>query len=333
MDNFPINETFPPIPETKPLAVERDRRQSRIGHYWALLVLISFLFGNASGFWVNESRHAGQEADKLAHEAQSESEMAHLASQVNPPQGYQVQATFGELGPKLLAAGAMNYDVFLQVYEQAGAPLTEKQVAILTQDSHEQIVIDTENAYFLLNFFWALGLTNHNPILTEGPMVTNSQGQVENYASTGGWSIAAKPISELYASAEILSLTPAQQEHLDHVVQNVFRPCCNNPTHFPDCNHGMAMLGLLTLMVSQGASEDEMFEAAKYANAFWYPNQTMEVAIYFKAALDIDFKDADARQVVSRAMSSGSGFQAVHEWLASNSLLQQGPSGGSSCGV
>jgi hypothetical protein len=245
MDNFPINGTVPPIPETKPLAVERDRRQSRSGHYWALLVLISFLFGNASGFWVNESRHAGQEADKLASEAQSESTMAHLASQVHPPEGYQVQAIFNEVGPKLLAAGAMDYDVFLQVYEQAGAPLTEKQVAILTQDSHEQIVINTENAYFLLNFFWALGLTNQNPILTEGPMVTNSQGQVENYASTGGWSIAAKPVSELYASAEILSLTPEQQEHLEHVAQNVFRPCCNNPTHFPDCNHGMAMLGLL----------------------------------------------------------------------------------------
>ena len=43
----------------------------------------------------------------------------------------------------------------------------------------------------------------------------------------------------------------------------VYRPCCDNATHFPDCNHGMAMLGLLELMAAQGASEEEMFAAAR----------------------------------------------------------------------
>lgn len=329
-------QTPPPTPESNSgsgdhqPSLSKGRSPVRKRNYLVLLLLASFVVGNASGYLINERRRAGQQSSGQAH---TESEMALMARHVNPPDGYRIEATFGEVGPKLLAAGAMDYEAFLRVYEQAGSPLTETQLAILTDGSRDQVVISRENAYFLLNFFWALGLTNQNPILTEGPMVTNSQGKVESYASTGGWSIAAKPIKELYASAEIVPLTSEQQERLEHVAENVYRPCCNNPTHFPDCNHGMAMLGLLQLMASQDASEDEMFEAAKYVNAFWYPSQSMEVATFFKATKDIDFTDADARQVVSRTFSSGSGFQVVHQWLESNGLLQQAPGGGGGCGV
>ncbi len=303
-----------------------------LSKWWVIFLLFTFLAGNGSGFLINEQRHTKKELSRASQEAQRTSELVHMARQVNPPDGYAIKAHFGDVGPKLLASGAINYAAFLEVYERAGAPLTETQLAILAEGSDDPIAIHKENAYFLLNFFWALGITNQNSILTVGPMVTNSQGQVENFASTGGWSIAEKPIRELYASTEIVSLTADQQEHLEHVTQNVFRPCCNNSTHFPDCNHGMAMLGLLQLMASQEATEDEMFEAAKYFNAFWYPGQTMELATFFKAAMDLDFSEVDARQVVSKNISSGSGYQEVRQWLASNGLLQQNPSGGS-CGV
>jgi hypothetical protein len=48
-----------------------------------------------------------------------------------------------------------------------------------------------------------------------------------------------------------------QQKRLEEVTIGVFRPCCDNPHAFPDCNHGMAMLGLLELM-ARDASVDEM---------------------------------------------------------------------------
>jgi hypothetical protein len=332
-------DTPPTSPKTNPETIfqqpptEKAIKKRIIGNYWALLTLIGFVLGTASGYLVNERRHLSQQWSSLSQERQNESDFAYMSKQVNPQDGYHIHASFGDVGPKLLAAGAMNIDTFLQVYERAGAPLNEKQIEILTQGSQDQILFNKQNAYFLLNFFWALGLTNQNRILTEGPMVINSQGRVENFASTGGWSIAAKPISELYASELIVPLTPDQQERLEHVSQNVYRPCCNNSTHFPDCNHGMAMLGLLQLMASQDVSEDEMFEAAKYVNAYWYPNQTLEVAMFFKAAQGIDFTEADARQVVSKTFSSGSGYQVVKEWLASNGVIQQAPSGGGSCGV
>ena len=87
-----------------------------------------------------------------------------------------------------------------------------------------------------------------------------------------------------------------------------YRPCCNNPTAFPDCNHGMAMLGLLELMASQEASVDEMFEAVKYVNAFWFPQQTVEVALLFKNVKGQDFVGADAREFVGPNFFSAGGF-------------------------
>ncbi len=93
------------------------------------------------------------------------------------------------------------------------------------------------------------------------------------------------------------------------------------------------MLGLLELMASQNATEDQMFESAKAVNGYWFPQQTLEIATLFQTLQNVDFEHADARQFVSQKYSSGSGFQAVHQWLASNNLLEQGSSQGGSCGV
>jgi hypothetical protein len=195
------------------------------------------------------------------------------------------------------------------------------------------VVITRENQHFLLNLFWALGLANQNKILTEGPMVRNGRENVVNFASTGGWTLGAKPVIELYASQPIITLTEMQQKRLEEVTIGVFRPCCDNPTHFPDCNHGMAMLGLLELMASQDASVDEMYEAAKEVNAFWFPQQAAELAILFKETANKDFAKADARQFVGQQLSSGSGFQNVHLWLTQNGKLGEVAQGGGSCGV
>ena len=61
----------------------------------------------------------------------------------------------------------------------------------------------------------------------------------------------------------------------------------------------MAMLGILELMASQGASADEMFAAAKYINAYWFPQQTLETALYLQVNEGVDYDKADARLVVS----------------------------------
>lgn len=292
---------------------------------WIILTLIAFISGSLGGYLAGRKAHTEME--------QSRPDMASMAMQVHPPDGYTIAATFGDLGPKLLEAGAMDADDFIEVYERAGQPLNEEQLAILRNGSSARVVFNKENSYFLLNFFWALGLTNANPVLTEGPMVGKGRANVVNFASTGGWSLAAKPVRDLYASVSLVNLTPEQQERLVEVAQGVYRPCCDNPTHFPDCNHGMAMLGLLELVASQGATVEEMFEAAKYANAYWYPKQSLELATFFKATQKVDFDEADSRELVGRNHSSLSGYRTVNQWLSNNGLLPQSAGGGNSCGV
>lgn len=268
--------------------------------------------------------------ENIQHTSKS-AETSSLYEQINPKDGYNLSVSYGDLGPQLLASGVIDYDIFMAIYQNAGSPLSTEQIEALKNGSDREIVINSQNAYYLLNFFWAVGLANKNVILTEGPMVQNNAGKYENFASTGGWTLATKPITELYASLDLIPLTQEQQKLVEEVAQGVYRPCCNNPTHFPDCNHGMAMLGILELMASQGATADQMFEAAKYVNAYWFPQQTLETALYLKANQRLDFVDADPRLVVGPEMSSASGSKMVHADLQSKGLLPQATGQGGSC--
>lgn len=245
--------------------------------------------------------------------------MAHL------PEQYTLPVVFGDVGPRLIEAGAIDLPRFLQVYQQAGQPLTMTQRAILTDGSDAEILINQQNAYFLLNFFWALGLANHNPLLTEGLIAARSEGKIER--------LATKPIADVFAKTTLVALTPDQQTRLEEAVGGIYRPCCDNPTSFPDCNHGMAMLGLLELMAAKDASIDAMLDAARYVNAFWFPQQMHEIATLLKVTEGIDYANADARRMVSANYASGSGFNSVHNWLVSTGNLGKPASDGNSCGV
>lgn len=296
----------------------------------ALVLLVVFALGGGGGYVMGrQSMHDVASTS----EVQSQEDAMTLMQQINPREGYKIPAVFGDIGPQLVTAGAIDVTKFTTLYQQQNKTLPDDQISILTKETISNVTISLENASFLLNFFWALGLTNQNAILTDGPMMSGGVDKVGGFASTGGWTLGAKKPTDLYAGTKIITLTDEQQSRLLEVASGVYRPCCNNPTHFPDCNHGMAMLGLLELMASQNASSDEMFEAAKYVNAYWYPQQMLEVATAFKATKNVDFAQADAREVVSSQISSISGFQAVHQWLSQNGLLEQAPSSGGSCGV
>lgn len=309
-------------PSSKP----RRRLGKNPQRIWAALILVTYILGLGSGFMLwgrtdSENEHPDQ------------ADMEAMAAQINPKDGYTLPATYGDIGPRLLEAGAINLKEFVQLYKDMGKPLSDEQMMILTEGSSEPIIISQDNQHFLLNLFWAFGLANQNRILTEGPMMRDGAENVVNFASTGGWSLSSLPVAKVYASTPIVTLSEEQQQRLEEVSLGVYRPCCNNPTHFPDCNHGMAMLGLLELMASQGASTDEMFAAAKYINAYWFPQQTLEVALAFKSLKNVDFEKASGRQLAGQSLMSGSGFQAVHQWLVEGGKLQQAPQGGGSCGV
>ncbi len=254
-----------------------------------------------------------------------------IFEEINPPAGYETKTRYGDIGPRLIEIGAIDLKKFKEIYDQSGQPLGEEELKILTQGSDEKIRITPQNAHFLLNFFWAFGLANKNPILEQGPMV--SGGDLGNFASTGGWTLGSKKATEVYSKSEIVRLNPEQQKILEDFAFNSYRPCCSNSTGFPDCNHGMAALGLGELMASQGASLNEIFEAFKYFNSFWFPQHYFDVAKYFQAKEGKKWSEVDSAVVAGKDYSTPQGGQRVKGWLKDNNLLEQPPAGGGGCGV
>lgn len=236
------------------------------------------------------------------------------------PEAYRVPVRFGDVGPRLLALGAIELRLLEARYARSGRALTARQRRILIEGTGEPVLFSGGEARFLLDFFWALGLTNRIALLAGGPMMQRGGGELGRYASVGGWTLGSRPATALYASAEMVPLSAEQQGRLEEVAYGVYRPCCDNPTAFPDCSHGMAMLGLLTLMAAEGATLDQMFSAARAASAFWFPEQALEVAIFLEAVWGTGFSEGEAQAFTGRDVFSAAGFRTVHQWLVDHGL-------------
>ncbi len=180
-----------------------------------------------------------------------------------------------------------------------------------------------------LNLLWAYGLANKNQVLENGPIMDARYGGPENMASVGGWTVTTGSVMDHYAKHALATLTPDQQTLVEKIAKGIYRPCCNNSTHFPDCNHGMAMLGLLEYMASQGATEDQMWNAAITANMSWFPNQYQTIAQYLKIK-GIDAKTVTPQMLLGAEYSSGSGFARIASQVPQT---DQQRSGGGGCGV
>lgn len=257
-----------------------------------------------------------------------------LYTQVVPAEGVTFHGTWQNIGPRLVASGAIDLEKFEYLYASSGRSLTEEQIAFFTRGSNETIRITPKNADFILNILWALGLVNKNNIFDEGPMSQYiAKGRAGVFASTDGWLLGAKSGEELLNSADIINLTPAQQVVVEKIAMNSYRPCCNNPAGFPDCNHGAAALGLVELLASQGATEEQVAAAIKAANSMWFPQQYLELAIYFNATKGIDWNDVDPEMVIGKNYSSISGWLHIHNELKEMGLLPETKGGGGSCGI
>ncbi len=258
----------------------------------------------------------------------------NLFDDINPEKGFEINASSRNLGPKMIALGVIDYDKFKSTYEKSGQPLPKDLDEMLTKGSDRKVRITRDNSYFLLNFFWAVGLANKSKILDEGDMI--KYGGIEgagNFASTGGWSLAKSSPMNYYSKDAIIPLTPQQEELVDKVSANVYRPCCNNPTSFPDCNHGMALLGVFQLMAANGATENQMYEAAKYFNAFWFPSNYYDLALYFKNKEGKRFSQISGQVILGKDYSSASGWRNIKTWLTNKGLEEAPPKQGGGCGV
>lgn len=250
-------------------------------------------------------------------------DFASLGSEVFPSEGFKTKIILGDVIPKLVQSGAIDLEKFKGVYGE----LNDEQLKLLIEPSYEQLTITPENANFLLSILWPLGISNKNPILEE---VAKYDG-VENLASTGGWTLGKENAMVYFNKLELVELTPEQQAILEEVAANAYRPCCNNPTSFPDCNHGVALLALLELGASQGLSEEELYTLALQANTFWFPQQYLSTATYLKTQ-NIDYWSS-AKEIVGFEYSSATGWtNNVYKPLQKQELLPK-TNDGASCGV
>ena len=249
-----------------------------------------------------------------------------LQEAVLPTKGVTLPITWGDLGVKLVDVGAIDRGKMEALYRDRGGFPPEYQ-KMLEKNTSRKIVITSQNAGYLLNLLWALGLANENPILDDkNEMMNPSYKGAGNFASTGGWTLAKGSAMSHYNRHELVVLTGEQQALVDRVSRNIYRPCCDNSTHFPDCNHGMAMLGLLELMVSQGVNEEDMYKTALAVNSYWFPDTYLTIATYMQNR-GIAWENVSPKEVLGASYSSSSGYQNISSQVTQ---LQQGR-GGSGC--
>lgn len=241
-----------------------------------------------------------------------------IASEVKLP------IKWADLGKKLVDTGVIDKNKF----DDAMGTLPETDKKLLEDTNNAEIIMTEQNSRFILNLLWGFGLANKNGILDKGEIIQDPK-QAGNMASTGGWSISSGDPMSHFSKYNFITLTPEQQAMVEEMSKNIYRPCCNNSTHFPDCNHGMAMLGLLELMAANGVSKEDAYKVALQVNSMWFPQTYQDLATYF-AENGTSWDKVDSKEVLGINYSSASGYRNTRAQI--KSLPQQKPGGGG-CGL
>ncbi|PIR57766.1 MAG: hypothetical protein COU71_02330 [Parcubacteria group bacterium CG10_big_fil_rev_8_21_14_0_10_38_31] len=290
------------------------------GPIWNILGLAFLAF-----IIVSQVNSAGRGKEDQSSAIDAESAVVAM-EEVLPKDGVILPVVWGSIGKEMVEKGVIDAEKFESIYAGRGG-LSEEEKALLYGEANGNIKITPENAGVILNLTWAFGLSNKNPVLEGGPMMDPRYGGAGEFASTGGWSISRGDAMEHYSKYQFVVLTKEEQELVERVSKNIYRPCCGNSTYFPDCNHGMAMLGLLELLASNGATEEEMYQIALAVNSYWFPETYLTIEKYFQKR-GVTWSQVDAKEVLGELYSSGAGYQQVLSDVEPVKIQ-----GGGSCGV
>lgn len=258
---------------------------------------------------------------KIIHHPHPPIDSVAMMKAVNPAEGFTLPIQYGKVGTRLVESGVIDLNRLRLFYQKDRQALSDQDLEMLTQGSQESVSINQQNADFLEKLFWAVGLANQNIILDQGSIRANGS-KLESISSIKDWKLSLSPAIGFFSRVKILNLSPDQQARVEDVAKAVYLPCCDNPAIFPDCSHGMAMLGLLEWMGAQDVSADAMFSAAKQVSSFWFPQQTLEKAIFIFSTQIKNFSDVDSHIIMSSEYSSAKGFQQLDQWLAKNGMLK-----------
>lgn len=270
-------------------------------------------------------RHLTGGMDAWQKNKKSVLDLSTLEQEVTPAEGIELPVSWGDIGPRLIKLGVIDEEKFKETVK-----LTPEEEIILTQGSEEKIKITPQNSQFIVDMLWAIGLAQKSIVYEEGPMGKEYKNDAGNFASTGGWTLARGSAVQYMNRFDLIDLSPDQQKKVGDIAQNVYRPCCGNSTWFPDCNHGMAALAAIELMVAAGISDGEIYRFVLALNSYWFSQSYLTVATYF-ARQGVSWKTVDAKTVLGKEFSSGQGAQ---ETAAKVGPLPYKPeTGGGGCGA
>ncbi len=289
-----------------------EKSKNSAGKIISVAALIIFAF-IASYAYTKNSFSGGAGSASLAS-ALGNNDADSLEEAVIPSGGVEIPIAWGDLGKKMIAASVIDESSFSELYADRGG-MNETVSSLLTGDDNGTFVITPDNSGQILNLFWAFGLSNRNPVLENGPMKDPEYGGADQFASTAGWTLAVGDPMEHYSAHAFVRLTPAEQALVERVAKNIYRPCCGNSTYFPDCNHGMAMLGLLELMAAKGADEAAMYRAALQVNSYWFPDTYLVIGKYLERK-GISWNAVDPKEVLGFRFSSASGYRRIVSEMA-----------------
>ncbi|KKT65859.1 MAG: hypothetical protein UW61_C0036G0011, partial [Candidatus Curtissbacteria bacterium GW2011_GWC1_44_33] len=182
-------------------------------------------------------------------------DLSKLPDEVLPKEGFVLPVSWGDVGPRLIELGVID----VKKFEEA-VVMTDEQKKILKEGGDVPIKIDSSNSQFVVDMLWALGLAQKSIVYDEGPLGKEYKNEQGNFASTGGWTLAKSDAVNYLNKFDLINLTPDQQKRVGEIAKGVFRPCCGNSTWFPDCNHGMAALAAIELLVAKGLSDEEIYK-------------------------------------------------------------------------
>jgi|SRR3989344_162053 len=306
--------------------MEEQNKKSSIYLIPASIIFTALIIAGAWVYTSGLKYSVKNQSASIVEKISTAEEIASLENLVLPMEGIVLPVEWGDLGVKMTEAGVIDAEKFETIYVERGG-LSNEMKMMLYGKNNGKIKMNQENAGVILNFLWALGLGNKNDILEKGPMTDSQYGGAGNFASTGGWTLSVGDSMEHYSKHNFMNLTAEQQAKVERVSKGIYRPCCGNATYFPDCNHGMAMLGLLELMAFQGLSEEDMYKVALQVNSFWFPDTYITIAQFLNSK-GIEWSEVESKEILGAEYSSGQGFSNIKSQIAP---VQN--KGGGGCGV
>ena len=251
--------------------------------------------------------------------------------EVNPKEGFQSKIVLGDTIPKLVSLGVIDMAKMQQIYQTRGG-IPKDEFQLLTESSRTPLTINANNANWIVNLLWAIGLSNEMEINKQSPVYGPN---VNNFASTGGWTLGKEANGGAYFNKfPLIKLTDSQQKRVKLIADSTYRPCCNNSTFFQDCNHGSAAMALIELGVARGLSDQEIYKTLLAFNSFWFPQNYSEIALYFNVIKNTDWHDVDPKLALSKNYSSIGGWMVnVDTEIAKVPNLLPKPQNSGSCGA